>query len=396
MNPVSASTPPVVAVVVTHAPGDGFDEVIASLAAQDHDALDVLFLDTAGIAGELATRVAGVLPKAFVRPCEPGTPFGRAANEVLRLVSGSSGFFLLMHDDVALEPSAVRLLVEEAVRSNGGIVGPKLVQWDAPNRIDSVGADADKFGELAPMAEIGELDQEQHDAVRDVFALSGAALLARADLFRTLGGFDDAMDAGGEDLDLCWRAHLAGARVIVVPDARARHRAGGVGRFGDRDIDQLREQHRLRSVAGNYSALHLARVLPQQLVVTVFEVVAALVTGRWRRAKARLAAWPAVFGHPRSLLAKRAANRQIRSVHDDEVRRLQLRGSAPLRALLRGPGEDVGRPDRFGAAVGSAGRRSSCSANVRSRRAVAWHHRIPPPDARHRTPARRRALSRAP
>src|SRR5205807_5595242 len=69
----------------------------------------------------------------------------------------------------------------------------------------------------------GELDQEQHDAVRDVFAVPDVCLLVRADLFATLGGFDPLMTQHGDDVDLCWRAQLAGARVLVAPAARVRH-----------------------------------------------------------------------------------------------------------------------------------------------------------------------------
>ena len=35
-------------------------------------------------------------------------------------------FYLLCHDDVALDPTAVRVMMEEAYRSNAAIVGPKL------------------------------------------------------------------------------------------------------------------------------------------------------------------------------------------------------------------------------------------------------------------------------
>ena len=49
-------------------------------------------------------------------------------------------------------------------------------------------------------------------------------MLVRADLFAELGGFDAKTFPGAEDLDLCWRARIAGARVMVAPDARVRHR----------------------------------------------------------------------------------------------------------------------------------------------------------------------------
>ena len=82
----------------------------------------------------------------------------------------------------------------------------------------------------AHLAEPGELDQEQHDAVRDVFLAPGGCTLVRADLFASLGGFDPAMTLYGEDLDLCWRAQIAGARVVVAPGrARAPPRGDDVG-----------------------------------------------------------------------------------------------------------------------------------------------------------------------
>ena len=59
--------------------------------------------------------------------------------------------------------------------------------------------------------------------MRDVFFVGEACVLVRADLFAALEGFDVACDPGAAALDFCWRARLAGARVIVAPDARVRH-----------------------------------------------------------------------------------------------------------------------------------------------------------------------------
>ena len=50
----------------------------------------------------------------------------------------------------------------------------------------------DHYGVPFSGIEPGEVDQEQHDGVRDVFYVSHAAMLVRADLFHELGGFDPA------------------------------------------------------------------------------------------------------------------------------------------------------------------------------------------------------------
>ena len=214
------TAPPVVAVVVTRDPGAWFDEVLDGLAAQDYPNLRVLVLDTGSVAG-FVERVGARLPEAFIRRAAAHPTYGGAANEALKLVEGA-GFFCFLHEDVALEPSAIRLLVEETYRSNGGVVGPKIVEWDDPARLLSAGVGSDKFGEPAPAVDPGELDQEQHDGVRDTFSLSTACLLVRTDLFRAVGGFDAEVAGHGAELELCWRVHASGARVLVVPAARAR------------------------------------------------------------------------------------------------------------------------------------------------------------------------------
>ena len=215
------AAPPVVAVVVAQQPGPYFDELLTSLAGQDYPNLSVLVIDVA-TDENLAARVAAHLPAAYVRRLETDPGFGPAANEALRLVEGA-GFFCFLHDDVALEPTTIRALVEEAFRSNAGIVGPKLVEWDDPRRLLAVGMGADKAGVLVSLVEPGELDQEQHDAVRDVFVVPSACMLVRVDLFDALDGFDPDIPKYGHALDLCWRAHVVGARVMVNPDTRVRH-----------------------------------------------------------------------------------------------------------------------------------------------------------------------------
>ncbi|MGI8492445.1 MAG: glycosyltransferase family 2 protein, partial [Acidimicrobiales bacterium] len=190
------SAPPVVAVVVTCDPGPWFEEALDSLAAQDYPNLSVLIIDS-GSLEDPTQRVAAVLPDAYVRRLNRRLGYGRAVNAAIEVVEGAS-HFLLCHDDVALAPDAARLLVEEAYRSNAGIVSPKVMEWDRPGRLQAVGLGADKVGAVHNMVDPGELDQEQHDAVRDVFVAPGCACLVRSDLFSSLGGYDPDVEQFGE------------------------------------------------------------------------------------------------------------------------------------------------------------------------------------------------------
>ena len=110
---VLAQYPPVVAVVVTRNPGPWLEDTLGGLAAQDYDDLTVLVVDC-GSQEDPTPRVAAVLPRAFVRRLDESAGFAAAANEALHAVEGAT-FLLLCHDDVVLDPDAVRLLVEEAL-----------------------------------------------------------------------------------------------------------------------------------------------------------------------------------------------------------------------------------------------------------------------------------------
>ena len=312
----TGALPPVVAVIVTHDPGPWFEETLASLKAQTYSALSVLVIDAASEENPTA-RIAPVLPTAYVRRIDRNEGFASAANEVLGSVEGAA-FYLICHDDVALAPDTIRTLVEEAFRSNAGVVGPKLVAWDSPGSCARSAPRWTRPASCAPYAERGELDQEQHDAVRDVFVVPGGCTLVRADLFAALGGYDAGIDYLGEDLDLCWRAHIAGARVLVVPSTQVRHlEARGLRRDID-DRRRLQARHRLRTVLACYRPFHLARVLPQAAVMTAVEGGYALVAGRPRQAS------PTWSGHGRG-----TCGASVRS--GPSGRRSSRRGAFPTR-----------------------------------------------------------------
>lgn len=335
MEPVATSVPPVVAVMVVHEPGKWFDETLAALAAQEYPGLRHLFL-VAGEPGVVPARIREVIPDAFVRGVVGNPGYGAAANEVLRLVEGANGFFLFLHDDVALDPGSIRALVEESFRSNAGIVGPKLVSWRRPAVLQHVGFAVDRLGEVDSLVEPGEIDQEQHDAVRDVFAVPSACILIRADLFRAIGGFDEAIAYRGDDIDLCWRAHLNGARVVVVPAARARHREALPSRVDEARLGAWAERDRLRTVLTLTGRARLALVIPQLVVVGLLEAVVAVSTGRIRRAGRAVGALLAAIPRAGTIIARRRKIASLRTVPDAEVARLQIAGSARVSSFIRG------------------------------------------------------------
>jgi GT2 family glycosyltransferase len=360
----TSPAPSVLAVVVTHDPGPHFEETLRSLAAQDYPRLSVLVVDTASTE-DPTPRVADVLPAATVQRRDD-IGFGAAANTVLD-DGVRAALYLFCHDDIALRPDAVSRLVEEVVRSNAAIVGPKVVDWDTPVRLQNVGLAVDKFGVFAPVVEPGELDQEQHDAVTDVFAVSGGCTMVRADLFRTIGGYDAGIDFRGDDVDLCWRAQLAGARVMVVPAAVVRHHQQLADRRGVDDVRRLHMRHQLRTLLSCSSWQRLIFVLPQAMVLALGEIVMALLRGRVSQAGDVVSAWAWNLRRLPAIRRRRAKVREFRQVSDAELHRMQVRGSLRLRAFLRG---QIGRHDEFGGLAASGRNIATSLRSASTRNAV--------------------------
>lgn len=326
--------PAVVIVVVTKDPGPWFDETLEALAAQDYDNLSVLVLVSGGSI-DPTPAVAAVLPDAYVRRLPEDRGFGAAVHEALSMVHGAP-FFLLCHDDCAPSPDALALMVEESFRSNAGIVSPKMVRWDDPASLLHLGQSIDKTGAIVERVQDGEIDAGQHDAVRDVFVAPGGCALVRADLLRALDGYDPDVAGLGEDLDLSWRAHLAGARVVVAPAAKVRHLAlvssarRAPAPTDAPSLQALQRRNELAAVLACYTRTHLLRVVPQAVLLALGELVVAVASGDRCRVRAVLHAWRWNLADVARLRRRRAAVRAVRVVPDADVRELQVRGSARM------------------------------------------------------------------
>ncbi|MFG2882540.1 glycosyltransferase [Streptomyces sp. NPDC048297] len=135
----------------------------------------------------------------------------------------------LLHDDSAPEPDALAQLLRvvenesELGRDDIAVVGPKLRGWYDRRQLLEVGVSIANSGRRWTGLDRREQDQGQHDHVRAVLSVSTAGMLIRRDVFEQLGGFDRRLPLMRDDVDLCWRAHTAGHRVLVAPDAVVRH-----------------------------------------------------------------------------------------------------------------------------------------------------------------------------
>lgn len=341
--------PSVLAIVVTHQGRRWLKDCLVALCSQTYPFLDVLVVDDASPDWRDAPHLKRLVKRhlrrrrwGFLRTRRP-LGFGGAINWALSRVRTSADLLLFLHDDVVLDPSSVQRMVERMSREpNAGIVGPKIVSWDDPGRLEEVGMAVDRFGYPYKGLEVGEIDLGQHDHPTEVFYVTSTCMLVRHDVFRQLRGWDAPMRAFSEDLDLCWRARVTGSLVLVEPAARARHAiALATGQRSSRFLPPryFIRRNRLRAVAKNVSAPRLLALVPQFVLLSITEMVGFTVLRQPGEIVnlAKALGWNFVTS-PQTM-SERLRVQRARVVPDRRLRRLTVRESTRVHAYVSNQAE---------------------------------------------------------
>ncbi|MFG3499457.1 glycosyltransferase [Streptomyces sp. NPDC047928] len=259
----------------------------------------------------------------------------------------------LLHDDCAPEPDALAELLRVADADEyAAVVGPKLLGWYDRKQLLEVGVSIANSGRRWTGLDRREQDQGQHDQVRSVLSVSTAGMLIRRDVFEELGGFDRRLPLMRDDVDLCWRAHAAGHRVLVAPDAVLRHAeaASRERRTVDCAGRSVANPHRVDKAGAVYTLLANARgaalpyVFARLVVGTLLRTLAYLV------GKAPIQAVDEVMGlfgtllRPERIIAARRA-RARRAVEPAELRPLFPPPGATVRATVEQVASNFGGSD---------------------------------------------------
>lgn len=256
---------------------------------------------------------------------------------------GDVSYLWFVLGGVRPRPDALEALVAGQTRLDASVSGSKILDEEDPDRLLSSGFATDVFETPYTGLDEDERDQGQYDVVRDVAAVAGQSTLIRMDLVRGLGGPDAAMAPYAAAVDLCQRARLRGARVIVVPSSEV------LAHDDSREVDQWRERAgRIRAMIKVYGPMTLLWALPMAFLSGFVQSFLSLFLGRWRFFHwLRSWLWN-LFMLPDTLRGRRAA-RKGRVVGDAELFRYQISGSVALKSVvtelsdrirLRLPGED--------------------------------------------------------
>ncbi|HXH88705.1 MAG TPA: glycosyltransferase [Gaiellaceae bacterium] len=243
--------------------------------------------------------------------------FAGAANAGAAAAHGE--YVAFVNSDVEVEEQWLHELVAALERhGRAAAVTGKLLRADDRRVLDGAG-DAMTLALKAYRRGQGERDSGQYEREEEVFSAAGTASLWRRDVFHSLGGFDESFGSYYEDVDLGFRARLAGFECWYTPRAVAYHVGGASGGDARRDLDAMYAvRNRWATVIKSAPAGWLLAAAPVLAVGEIASLARALATQDLRRS---MRAYRVLFRMRAHLLAERreiAATRVAR--HRDLLR----------------------------------------------------------------------------
>jgi GT2 family glycosyltransferase len=247
--------------------------------------------------------------------------FGGANNLAARFAAGRILFFL-NPDTILLQDAAFRAFSLLDSRPDAAVVGCRFLNADGSLQLSSVQVFPSVSNQLLANRWLqrrwpsiqgkAALYAKTPDSVAEVDVVSGAGLLIRKQVFEDIGGFNKEYFMYAEEVDLCYKVHRAGFKVLHCSAAQIIH-------FGGQSTKQCEEgyadlamresiHHFLMRTRGTRSAAGYRAAL---MVGAVFRIgllgMAVLFFRRDRRQRAlmvirkwrRIAQWAAAKRAPK-------------------------------------------------------------------------------------------------
>lgn len=241
--------------------------------------------------------------------------FAAAVNQGLRAVE--SKYVATLNNDAKPDPGWLEALVSAAESDPRiGMCASKMLFADQPHLINSAGICLDWAG-IAWDCRGGEPDQPE-ERPTEIFGPCAGAALYRRKMLDEVGLFDEDFFAYLEDVDLAWRARLAGWIALYVPGARVYHAHSATLGEGAPFKSFLLGRNKVWLIVKNYPMPWLALYFPLILFYDWTSVLyAAVVRGDFHALRGRWAG----FRKLPIALAKRQQIQALRKVNAREWRK---------------------------------------------------------------------------
>lgn len=220
-------TAPLFSVVIPHWNGIKFlPTCLDSLRAQTYPNIEVIIVDNASTDGSQAF-IKEHYPWVRLIELPENRGFTGGCNAGMQAAKGE--IISLLNNDTEVEPTWAAAVMDAFERHpEVGSVASKMLLFDRRDHIHTTG-DYFTVNGRAGNRGIWEKDTGQYETEEYVFSACGGSSAYRRVMLDTIGLLDDDFFFLMEDVDLGWRAQLAGWRCLYTPKAVVYHHLSATG-----------------------------------------------------------------------------------------------------------------------------------------------------------------------
>ncbi|MDO8658014.1 MAG: glycosyltransferase family 2 protein [Candidatus Levybacteria bacterium] len=267
------SSPKISIVVLNYNGIDDTKKCLESLIKTSYPNFEIIVVDNGSTYNE-----AGILEKTyrdkrikFVR-FSKNLGFSGGNNKILKDLK--SKYVVLLNNDTEVPPGWLFPLVKAMEKDNSiAIAQPKILWLKNKKYFDYAGASGgfiDIFGYPFTRGRIFdtiEKDSDQYNLKCDIFWASGAAMIIRRNVLDKVGFFDEMLFNYMEEIDLCFRVHRAGFRIICEPKSYIYHKVASTASSHMLKKRFWEHRNNLLLILKNYPIKRLLIIFPIRIIL---------------------------------------------------------------------------------------------------------------------------------
>ncbi len=245
-----------------------------SLRGQTYHDFEVIVVDNGSTDGSVAA-MEKEYHEAHVLALSVNGGYSGGCNRGIEVARGE--LLVMLNNDTEADARWLEALVDAMDRyPEAGSAASRLMIYDKPEVLHSAG-DIYRRDGTADSRGVWEPYGPPYDEERYVFGGCGGAVVYRREMLDEIGTFEEAFFMYYEDIDINWRAQLAGWKCVYVPQAIVYHHLSATG--GGALASYYVARNLLWTIARNYPGALLRRYWRE------------IVSAQWRIAWDALRAW---------------------------------------------------------------------------------------------------------
>ncbi len=218
---------PAASIIIPHLNGrHHLPTCLTSLQKQTVSDFEIILVDNGSDDGSQA-YVRQQFPEARLLELGQNRGFTGACNAGYAAAQGD--FIILLNNDTEAAPAWLENVLAAFERHpRAGVIASKMLLFDQRDTFHTAG-DFYRLDGIPGNRGVWQKDVGQFDREEPVFGACGGSAAYRRDMIEEIGFLDDDFFFSCEDVDLSWRAHLAGWEVWYAPTAVVYHKLKATG-----------------------------------------------------------------------------------------------------------------------------------------------------------------------